>query len=368
MVTYTIHATTGNCRGAGTDANVYIIIYGDKGDSGKQLLDGPLSAFERGCTDLFRVTCVDLGKIDHIRIGHDGKGIGSGWFCQAIQIETTEGKYSFPCSRWLDVNEDDHRIDRELFVNGTPGRPLTSYRIVVVTGLERAAGTDSNVYCSIVGTDGKIDTMRLDNDKNNFERGRIDKFRHESLDIGDLKEITIGHDGKGFGNAWFLDKVFIVNEGNGSRWIFPCKQWFDASKGDKKRERTLVPGSKGSTTYQIKVFTGTQYGAGTDANVFIIIHGTKGKTNEFKLEYGDNVNSFESGQCDTYVIDGSDVGDITHCIIRHDDSGMVGNDWLLDHVDIIDHATGFNYNFPCNQWLEKSKGLSRTLKANKMEQ
>jgi len=365
MITYTINVTTGNCRGAGTDANIFIIIYGDLGSSPKQILDGPLSAFERGCTDSFRITCVDIGKIERIRIGHDGKGVGSGWFCQSVEIECPSGKYSFPCSRWLDIHEDDHNIERELIVNGTPGRPLTAYRIVVVTGVEAGAGTDSNVYIALTGVDGKFDKIRLDNDKNNFERGRIDIFRHESLDLGDLKEITIGHDGHGIGCAWFLDKVFIVNERINQRWIFPCKQWFDAKQGDKKIERTLVPGSKGSTTFQIKIFTGSAFGAGTDANVFIIVQGQKGKTSEIALVYGDNINKFEDGQCDTFVVDGNDVGEITHVIIRHDDYG-IGSNWLLDHVEVVDHATGLMWSFPCNQWMEKSKGLTKTLKAVKM--
>jgi ferredoxin-fold anticodon binding domain-containing protein len=329
------------------------------------MLDGPLSAFERGCEDTFRITCVDIGIISRIRLGHDGKGIGSGWFCQSVKIECPNGTYDIPCSRWFDIDEDDHAIDRELYVNGSPGRPLTSYRIVIVTGVERGSGTDANVFISLIGTEGKLDKIRLDNDRENFETGRIDVFHHECLDLGELKQATIGHNAKGIGSAWLLDTVFIVNEVNNQRWIFPCKQWLDPNQGDKKIERTLIPGSKGSTTYQIKVFTGSARGAGTDANVFIVIEGVKGKTNEINLKYGNNVNLFEDGQCDTFAVDGADVGEITFLNIRHDDTG-IGSDWLLDHTEIIDHATGLSWTFPCNDWL-KGKGLSKILKAIKME-
>jgi len=44
----------------------------------------------------------------------------------------------------------------------------------------------------------------------------------------------------------------------------------------------------------------------------------------------------------------------------------MGSDWLLDHVEICDEATGDYFTFPCNQWLDKGKGLSKTLKAQKM--
>jgi hypothetical protein len=303
-------------------------------------------------------------NIDHIRIGHDGKGLGSGWFCQSVKIETPSGAYIFPCSRWFDTEEDDHAIERELYVNGAPGRPLASYRIVVVTGVERGSGTDSNVYISIIGSEGKVDQFRLDNDKDNFETGRIDVFRHECLDLGDLKQIIIGHDGKGLGAAWLLDKVFIVNEISNQRWIFPCKQWLDAKLG--KPEKTLVPGSTGSTTFQVKVFTGSARGAGTDSNVFIILQGEKGKTTEIPLKYGDNINLFEDGQCDTFAVDGADVGEVSLLTIRHDNAGF-GSDWFLDHVEICDQATGLSWTFACNDWLEKTKGLSKNLKAVKMQ-
>jgi len=41
LVKYQIDVTTGDRRGAGTDANVFITIYGTTGDSGKRFLDGP---------------------------------------------------------------------------------------------------------------------------------------------------------------------------------------------------------------------------------------------------------------------------------------------------------------------------------------
>jgi len=101
-------------------------------------------------------------------------------------------------------------------------------------------------------------------------------------------------------------------------------------------------------------------GSGTDANVFVIMHGTKGKTGELALKYGDNLNLFEDGQCDTFAVDGADVGDIQQIVIRHDNTGL-GSDWLLDHVEVCDEATGDYWNFPCNAWLDKGKGLSKTI-------
>jgi len=59
------------------------------------------------------------------------------------------------------------------------------------------------------------------------------------------------------------------------------------------------------------------------------------------------------------------VGEATQIVIRQDGSG-IGSDWLLDRVEVCDEATGEYWNFPCNAWLDKGKGLTKTLKAIKM--
>ena len=44
---YRISIYTGDKRGAGTDANVYITLFGDLGDSGEKKLDNNKNNFER---------------------------------------------------------------------------------------------------------------------------------------------------------------------------------------------------------------------------------------------------------------------------------------------------------------------------------
>lgn len=54
--------------------------------------------------------------LEWVRIGHDGKGMGSGWHLKQVAIQKENGQsYEFPCDRWLDRNEDDGLIERELF-------------------------------------------------------------------------------------------------------------------------------------------------------------------------------------------------------------------------------------------------------------
>ena len=55
-------------------------------------------------------------QIQKIRIGHDGKNPGSGWFLDKVSINVPSygTKYEFACHRWLDKNQDDGKTEIEL--------------------------------------------------------------------------------------------------------------------------------------------------------------------------------------------------------------------------------------------------------------
>ena len=60
---YGIMVQTGNEHRSGTNANVFITIYGTNGDSGKrQLTQSRRDLFERNQKDNFELEAVDLGK------------------------------------------------------------------------------------------------------------------------------------------------------------------------------------------------------------------------------------------------------------------------------------------------------------------
>ncbi|XP_036855420.2 oxygen-regulated protein 1 [Manis javanica] len=119
VTVYEVHVATGELWNAGTVANVYISVYGEKGDTGcRQLLQSKGSFnFLRGQTDTFSLEAVHLGDLCKIVIGHDGLGPGNGWFLDDVIIKdpTTNHEYSFLCHRWLDQGEDDGKIVRELY-------------------------------------------------------------------------------------------------------------------------------------------------------------------------------------------------------------------------------------------------------------
>ena len=65
-------------RGAGTDANVYVVLFGENGDSGELHLKESQtnkSPFENNQTDIFTFPhMLSLGTLIKCRVWHDNKG------------------------------------------------------------------------------------------------------------------------------------------------------------------------------------------------------------------------------------------------------------------------------------------------------
>ena len=67
----------------------------------------------------------------------------------------------------------------------------TRYEVTVVTGDCRYAGTDANVYMEMVGKHGKTGEIKLDDNKNNFEKGQSDVFKVEIISNNEFYKINL---------------------------------------------------------------------------------------------------------------------------------------------------------------------------------
>ena len=182
---------TSDKRGAGTDANVFIQLFGNNNDSGKHDLKFSKTnrnKFERGQTDAFEVKCSDVGELRKIKIGHDGHGLGDGWHLKELTIDAPKlgRRWKFPCNKWFDKSEDDGRIERELYpseISNEDYKPFVTYEIVVFTSDMRGAETSANPYIVLYGEEMKTDKMNLCKNRaerrDKFKRGNIDRFALE---------------------------------------------------------------------------------------------------------------------------------------------------------------------------------------------
>ena len=79
---------TGNRPGAATTANVYVILHGCHGDSGRLWLSGSSGSFASGAVDQFTVTSGvgGVGGVESVWVGHDNSGPSPGWFLKQVPL------------------------------------------------------------------------------------------------------------------------------------------------------------------------------------------------------------------------------------------------------------------------------------------
>ncbi|CAH1772616.1 unnamed protein product, partial [Owenia fusiformis] len=104
-VGYDISVWTMDAWRAGTDATVFVILYGHKGTSSSMIMDSAIDDFERGSVGSYALdTGVDYGVITKIRIGHDNAGARAGWKFEMAQVTDRQSGTvtTFTCDCWVD--------------------------------------------------------------------------------------------------------------------------------------------------------------------------------------------------------------------------------------------------------------------------
>ena len=62
-------------------------MYGANGRTDEIMLRNKTDNFERAQMDKFKVEAKDIGKLQKIRIGHDGAGMFSGWYLDKVSMQ-----------------------------------------------------------------------------------------------------------------------------------------------------------------------------------------------------------------------------------------------------------------------------------------
>ncbi|KAL3317120.1 Lipoxygenase y domain-containing protein 1 [Cichlidogyrus casuarinus] len=390
--TYTVDVKTGDRFGAGTDAHVFLTLFGAKSDCGERRLSHSSThknKFERNNVDKFTVKALDLGPLKKLKIRHDNAKGAAPWYLDYIYVSAPEsdGKikdYLFTCYKWLSSTDGDGLISRELipadpitFAKWRDGKnvkdearlseeddlyspkfaitdQLTSYTVKVHTGKKPGAGTDANVHIVLYGQEDDTGVVPLKTSikpdgsvrSNKFEAGNVDTFKIKAVDIGPIKKLTVGHDNSGGGAAWYLDFIEVEALKLGETLFFPCEAWIGLNKGQE-------------TTYEIVTYTSDLTGAGTQALVFIQLYGEGGTASDLiQLNVGPEARTkFKRGKKDAFYLELDQLLEpLTKIRVGHDGGGL-GSDWHLDKVEVRrildENHTTLTYEFACGKWLNK---------------
>lgn len=111
------------------------------------------------------------------------------------------------------------------------------------------------------------------------------------------------------------------------------------------------------TTYEIKVKTGDRMGAGTDANVEIVLLDGSGKQTKPAILDNWFRNDFEANQLDVFTIkDDTDIHEVTEIKIRRDQAGLF-SDWYVEKIEVLNQRSGTASVFPILRWIRPDVDL-----------
>jgi PLAT/LH2 domain len=97
-----------------------------------------------------------------------------------------------------------------------------------------------------------------------------------------------------------------------------------------------------TATYNVMVKTGTQEGAGTDANVYLYVRGARGTLGPVQLDNRED--NFERNKTDRFEFEARDMGAMRQVCLRRTNSGWYPA-WHLAYVRIN------GVTFPFNKWV-----------------
>ncbi|TGZ66198.1 hypothetical protein CRM22_005460 [Opisthorchis felineus] len=301
---YEIHVITGDEQNAGTDANVYLTLYGENGDSGERKLTESQThrnKFEAGNTDIFHYDLEDLGKIYKARIRHDGSGPGASWFLSRIEVHlqgaevvsSTQGAHPpntlleptvFYCNRWLSTQHDDCSIDRILYAH--------DYRETEsLTSLHTSPNKFSSDYPP------------------------------------------------------YLSGTFI----------------FPRSSPDKVRQanNSVTP----TVPYHVRVVTGSIKHAATPGPVWIKCIGKHGEDiGKFLLFNEVRGTALRKGTTEKFVFDAPAVDALSEIEVGNESVNATETGWFLKHVQVLLTRVGKCYQFNCNTWISRTRGDKKPVK------
>ncbi|XP_074056585.1 lipoxygenase homology domain-containing protein 1-like isoform X2 [Macrotis lagotis] len=362
---------TGN---TGTQANVTLWVYGDKGDSGPLPLgkDNREQLFLPRKEDEFQVQIKNIGKIYKIRIGHDGTSQQPEWELQMVTMQHLKSRKTlhFMANKWLSRTQGNGDIVCELPVeeDGKAIFPIVKYHVYVYTGQLKEAETTSAVYLCLHGErgDSGLRLLHKSDMPIKFQQGQIDMFQVEAVSLGKLWKALLLCEATDLSQYWYCEKIIVREPIKESEFIFNCERWLPfMSQGIIHSEielysqemqinhqlKTQEEANEGD--WKITVVTGDFEKAGTTATVFLYAYGEKRSSGPIILGSGKH-RLFNPNSADIFKINLKDIGELYKIRIGHNNNGMDPS-WYLEEIRLEEIATGEVFFLTVDCWITENE-------------
>ena len=117
------------------------------------------------------------------------------------------------------------------------------YHVSVKTGDRDGAGTDADVYITLIGQHGKSKEFKLDfYFFDDFERNSVgDYIIIVDKDLGALKQVVVRRTDSWLASEWFVDAVTVRKDESQTLYIFPCHRWLPPKSFHIQLNDTCLP-------------------------------------------------------------------------------------------------------------------------------
>ncbi|KAM6375920.1 LOW QUALITY PROTEIN: oxygen-regulated protein 1 [Alca torda] len=364
-VLYSISVHTGTLPASGTDADVFITVFGEYGDSCKRRLRH--SNLERGQVCTSEMRAVDLGQLSKVLVEHHNVGYGAGWYLDQIVIHEsgkTDGQYAFLCQQWLDSGVGDAQTKRMLKLLGKvrkdmlTGKIYGTWDVLVTSGDISSSSVNPKMSLTVCGEKGTCTSVI-------FPKGSLKKKETYETSIelnkkfNTIFKVRLEIEEAGEGETWHCCEVKLQHRESKNVLEFPFYHDFADEEGGRVAELpVLTAGSPfpAVKSYLLYITTGAPPGSGTDSDVYVMLQGLLGDTGRRKLiRKGDD--NFTKGKVDVFQVEAVDVGTLQRMVVE---KGK-GSDWLLEKIIVKEPAaSGTETLFMAQTWLKDSRDGKRS--------
>ncbi|KAK2158726.1 hypothetical protein NP493_1773g00053 [Ridgeia piscesae] len=240
-----------------------------------------------------------------------------------------------------------------LFGQLNPAAAVCQYRIKTRTGILAGAGSHAVASVRLYGSEANCGWRSLNT--NGVTLWSNNYFTVTCPCLGCVLKLRIRHNNAGVNPSWYLVYVGVRRLPGPSLYQkFPCKKWLSSSTSLNRK----LTSSK--TPYRIRIRTGSQLSAGTNAAVkFSLISNTIGAV-LMSLNSG-----FPRFSTRTFYRNIVNICPVKQVYITHNNAGS-GPSWFIRRIYVYNRAMKIHYRCNCYCWLFSPSNLAKTLTCQKL--
>ncbi|KAF1667035.1 Lipoxygenase homology domain-containing protein 1, partial [Aptenodytes patagonicus] len=361
---YVVSVHIGDRWGAETFANVYITLYGKRGDTGVRKLHTSLAEgrkFQRNKVDSFLVEAVSLSHLQKVVIGHDREGYGAGMYLKMVTVKESQDsdkEWVFPWWNWLDTHLGLCETVCEIVTVGrrlisSPKLPEINMKssglwIMDITGSDLS--NEEDPICLSFIFYGNLSRKKLPLQVT----GKAIQFKDELADIGSVSKVQVTGPHSELKQPWHLDLLRMKHTGTKEEMYLAFDCWFNPNE-DKCVELPALYADQEPlpvVEYAIHLHTGHLKKADATGEAYLCIQGEKSDSGKRWLNSRNSLITFARGQVDVFKIKAVYLGKLNQVLVGF--KSLKKDEWFLEKIVIKEVFYTFSAHvFVHNDWINK---------------